>query len=212
VAELRLEVLGAAVEQHAFAPAIALRLRVTERSGAPVAAMALRAQVRVEPQLRPYTAQERDRLVEMFGPAFQWGDSLKPFTWTQLSTTIGRFEQSTDFELALPCSYDVEVAGTPYLVALEQGEIPLLLLFSGTLFGTGPAGMVVEPVPWHLEARFGLPVATWRQAMDRFFPGTRWIRLSTEAADALGAFKARQALPTWDQAVELLLKQAGETP
>jgi hypothetical protein len=212
VADLRIEVVDAEVERYAFAPAIGLRLRVTESSGMSVAAVVLHAQVRVEPHRRTYTPEERERLVEVFGPSWQWGDSLKPFIWTQLSTAIGGFDGTVDVEVPLPCSYDVEVAGTPYLVALEDGGIPLVLLFSGTVFGGGPGGMVVEPVPWHLEARFELPVATWRGAMDRFFPGTRWIRLSTDTADALGAFKARQALPTWDQAVELLVKRAGETP
>ncbi|HXX89509.1 MAG TPA: DUF6084 family protein [Acidimicrobiales bacterium] len=212
MAEVTFEVLGAEVERFAFTPTIALHLRVTEATGSPVGAIALRTQVRVEPQRRAYDGGDEERLLEPFGPKGQWAESLRPFLWAQLSTSIGCFQGSTEFDLPVACTYDTEVAATSYLAALRQGDIPLVLLFSGTVFSCGPRGLVAEPVPWHLEARYGLPVSCWRGAMDRFFPDSRWLRLSTEAADALGAFKAREALPTWDQAVALLLERAGELP
>jgi hypothetical protein len=212
VAEVGFEVVGGDVERFAFTPTVNLRLRVTEHSGTPAGAVALRTQVRIEPQRRPYDPEEQERLVEPFGPTSQWGESLRPFLWAQVATTVGRFEGETEVDLPLVCTYDTEVAATTYLAGLRHGDIPLVLLFSGTVFSAGPAGLVVEPVPWHLEARYCLPVAAWRAAMDQYFPDSRWIRLSTQRADALAAFKAREALPTWDQTVELLLKRAGELP
>ena len=46
--------------------------------------------------------------------------------------------------------------------------------------------------------------------MDLYFPNSGWLRLSRDSLDALQRFKANRALPTWDQAIERLLKEAGE--
>jgi hypothetical protein len=64
---------------------------------------------------------------------------------------------------------------------------------------------MVERVPWEKEAAFRLPVRLWREVMDRYFPGSAWIRLQRESLDALQRFKAEHALPTWDDALAALL-------
>jgi len=46
--------------------------------------------------------------------------------------------------------------------------------------------------------------------MDRYFPNAGWLRLSRETIDRLQRFRAERALPTWEQAIEALLKEAGE--
>jgi hypothetical protein len=46
--------------------------------------------------------------------------------------------------------------------------------------------------------------------MDRYFPNSAWLRVSRDTLDALTRFKARRALPTWEEAFEQLLKEAGE--
>jgi hypothetical protein len=81
-------------------------------------------------------------------------------------------------------------------------------LFTGTVFTGGPGGVNVEPVPWHKESSFALPVAVWREAMDLHFPGSAWLRLGRETFDALYAYRATHALTTWDEAVQRLLKEA----
>ena len=81
--------------------------------------------------------------------------------------------ESTEIDLPLPCTYDFEVAGTKYLHALRDGDIPLLFLFSGTVFTRGTTGFSVAQVPWDREARYRLPVAVWRDLMEAYFPGTR---------------------------------------
>ena len=212
MAEVRFDVVGADVERFAFTPTISLRLRVTETTGAAVGAVALRTQVRVEPQRRAYDADDEERLREPFGPTSQWGESLRPFLWTQLSTTLGRFQDEVEVDLLIPCTYDTEVAATTYLVGLRDGQIPLVLLFSGTIFSSGPSGLVVEPVPWHLEARTNLPVAVWREAMDHFFPDSRWVRLSTAGADALAAFKAPRSPAHLGPDNRVALEARGELP
>jgi hypothetical protein len=207
---LAFEVVGARSEPHAAAPTIMLRLQIEEADGGRVHALALRCQIRIEPQRRRYSLEEELKLYELFGETPRWGDSLRPFLWTHVSTTIAGFTGATEIDLPVECTYDFEVAGAKYLHALGDGEIPLLLLFSGTVFTRGASGFSAEPVAWDQEASFRLPVAVWRQTMDRYFPNSGWLRVSRETLDRLQGFKARRAVPTWDQAFELLLKEAGE--
>lgn len=208
--ELGFEVLGARAEPHAAVPTLMLRLGVSAAGGASVHALALRCQIRIEPQRRRYSAIEQERGDEMFGEPRRWGDTLRPFLWTHVSTTVSGFTGSTEFDLAIECSYDFEVAGAKYLHSLDGGDIPLLLLFSGTVFTKGQTGFAAEPVAWDQEASYRLPVSLWRGVMDLYFPNSGWLRLSRDTLDALQRYKTSQALPTWDQAMERLLKQAGE--
>jgi hypothetical protein len=127
-----------------------------------------------------------------------------------VSLMVPSFTGSTEIDLPVPCTYDFEVAASKYLHALGDGEVPLLLLFSGTVFTKGLSGFSVDQVPWHKEATYRLPVAVWREIMDRFFPGAGWIRVRRDTLDALQRFKAVRALPTWDDALEALFKEAGE--
>jgi len=55
-----------------------------------------------------------------------------------------------------------------------------------------------------------MPVATWRETMDRYFPGSAWLRLRTESFDRLQTFRSRRALPSWDDAIDALLREQGE--
>jgi hypothetical protein len=210
MAELRIDVLGAAVERYAAVPTLRFRTRVQESTGATIHTIALRSQVRIEPQRRRYTPDEEGRLLEMFGETPLWGDSLKPFLWTHIDTMIGGFGGETMCELPITCTYDFEVAAAKYLHGLAGGEVPLLFLFSGTVFIKGADGFAVELVPWHLESRFRLPVSVWRELMDAYFPNSGWLRLSCPTVDRLQRFKADRALPTWEETIEVLLKQAGE--
>jgi hypothetical protein len=209
VSDLEFDVLDARPEPYAAVPTITLRLRVTERSGAPVHALALRCQVRIEPQRRRYDAGETAALVELFGEPAQWGDSLRPFSWTHVSTTVPSFTGVTEIDLPVTCTYDFEVSGTRYFHALVDGSIPLLLLFSGTSFVAGDTGLSVTPVAWHEEASYALPVAVWQSMMDAHYPNRAFVTVSRETLDALLQYRARHALPTWDLVIERLLKEAG---
>ncbi len=44
----------------------------------------------------------------------------------------------------------------------------------------------------------------WKETMERYFRGTAWVRLSKESFDRLSAYKSRNALATWDDALEAL--------
>ncbi len=206
--ELSVTVTGAAVEAHAALPTITFRAEVAAPS--PVHALALRTQIMIEPQRRRYGAGDSDGLLELFGETVRWGETLRPFLWGHVDMMAPGFDGSSVANLPLVCTYDFDVIAAKYLHALNDGEVPLLFLFSGTVFRRDAKGFQASMVPWHLESRFRLPVATWRQAMERYFPGDGWLRMPRATIDRLQRFRAERALPTWEQAIEALLKEAGE--
>jgi hypothetical protein len=211
VIELDFACLGAHTDLAAAGPTIALRLRITESTGTPVYAVALRCQLRVEPWKRRYDDTEAEALQDLFGERSRWGDTLKPMQLGYLNQVVPSFTRETEIELPLAVSYDVDVAAHKYFYGLTDGEAPLLLLFSGTVFTVGDNGVAVEPVPWHKEATFRLPIAVWQQTMELHFPGTAWLRLRRDSFDAVQRYRAREQLLSIDDAVQKLLKEAGES-
>ncbi len=208
MSDLAITVVGSEPDPYAAAPTLLLRLRIDAPEAEPVHAMVLKVQIRIEAQRRRYSPEEEGRLLELFGESPQWGESLRPFLWTHVSTTVAEFTGSTEIDLPVPCSYDFEVAAAKYLHSLGDGEIPIVLLFSGTIFSYRDGGLIVQPVPWHIEAEHRLPVRVWRATMDAFFPNSGWIRLPRESIDALTQYKADRALTSWEDAIERLLKEA----
>jgi hypothetical protein len=205
--ELGFTVVDIAPEPFGAAPNLLARLRVEEATGERVHALALRAQIRIEPQRRRYDDAEERALLDLFGDRTRFAQTLKPFPWLHTSTVAQGFTASTEFDLVLPCTYDFEVAGSTYLHALRDGEIPLLFLFSGTVFTRGASGFSVSQVPWDREARFRLPVRVWRDLMERYFPGSEWLRMHRDTVDALAHFRHVRGLTTWDDAVSTLLAE-----
>jgi len=210
VADLQFSVEDMVPERYALAPLLNLRLRITERSGARVHAMALRCQIRIEPFRRSYDAEEAERLADLFGERVRWGDTLKPMQLCTIETMVPGFTETLDTTFQVPCTYDTEIAAAKYFHSLRGGDVPLLMLFSGTVFVDGGNGFFVEQVPWDREANYRLPVKVWRDLMDLHFPGTGWLTMRIETLDALLRYKSRHGLPTWDQALGMLLKEAGE--
>lgn len=210
MSDLVFDCVGGRAERFAAAPTLAFRIRLAETTGERIHTIALHCQIRIEPGRRRYSTEEAGRLLDLFGETSRWGDTLKPLHFANLSVMVPAFSGSTEFDLAVPCTYDFEVATAKYFHALDDGQIPLRFLFSGTIFARGPAGFAVEQVPWDKEASYRLPAQTWRELMDLYFPNSAWVRLRRETLDALQLFKSRQALTTWDEAFGALLKQAGE--
>jgi hypothetical protein len=192
-------------EPFAVAPQLTARLRIEEATGEPVHAIALRVQVRIEPQRRRYTEREEQGLLDLFGPRERWYDTLKPFLWMQAGTMVQGFTSLTEVELALPCTYDFDVTASKYLHALHDGAVSVILLFSGTVFTRGAHGFGVEQVPWDLEARYELPVSVWRELMGFYFPNTGWLRLDHDVIAELARYKAHHGHTTWDETVRALL-------
>jgi len=199
-------VLDVTAEPYAASPQLTCRLRIEESTGRRVHAIALRCQVRIEPQRRRYEPAEQDALRGLFGTPERWGDTLKAFQWMQANATVQGFTGETETELALPCTYDLEVIGARYLHALDAGDVPLNLLFSGTIFTKGATGFEVEQVPWACEARWRLPVRVWRDMIDAFFPNSGYLRVSGDVLKELAAFRAGHDLISWDETLRHLLE------
>ncbi|KUN67324.1 hypothetical protein AQJ46_23870 [Streptomyces canus] len=198
---------GVRADRYAAGPTLVFRLRVTAADNAHVHALALRCQIRIEPARRGYAPAEADGLADLFGERSRWGSTLQPVQFAQVSVMVPSFTGEIETDLVVPCTYDMEIAATRYLTALTDGEVPLLMLFSGTAF-TGDGGFQVEPVPWDRETAFRMPVTAWREMVEQHFPGCGWIRLPRDTMDALLAYRSRHALPSWEATVEALLEGA----
>jgi hypothetical protein len=209
MAELAFDCVGAHSDKYAVAPSMSLTLRIAETSGQKVEAIALRCQIRIEPTRRRYSDAEAERLNDLFGDTQRWADTLKPLQFTNVSVMVPGFAGSTEVDLPVMLSYDLEIGSTRYFAGLDGGEIPLLLLFSGTVFSNVDGRLQAQQVPWSKEAAYRLPVSLWREAIDVHFPDSAWIRMSLPTLDELQRFKSREALPTWDATITALLSRAG---
>jgi hypothetical protein len=207
--ELRFSVLDIAPEPYAVVPTLVARLQVEETTGEPVHALALRAQVRIDAQRRRYDDDEA----------------------VGCSTSSARRSAGARRSAAAVDAHDRDGAGlhgrhrgragaavhvrlrgvgreVPQRAARRRD--PLLLLFSGTVFTRGSTGFAVTQVPWDRETSYRLPVAVWREVMDRYFPGSQWLRLDRDTVEALTRFKSERGLPTWEETFAALLAEAGQ--
>jgi hypothetical protein len=210
MADLIFGCTGATAERYAATPTLTFALTITERSGVRVHAIALRCQIRIEPHRRRYTATEAQRLHDLFGDPSRWAETVKPIQLATVTTMVPTFTAVTETELTVPVTYDLEVTSARYLQGLDDGTIPLLLLFSGTVFVASGDSFSVELVPWSAEASYRMPVSVWQELVDVHFPNSAWLRCSRQTLDELSAFKAKHALPTWDATLAALLAAAGE--
>ena len=208
MAELAFDCIGARVDRYAVVPSLSLILRISETNGQRVEAIALRCQIRIEPARRRYSAAEAERLNDLFGDTERWADTLKPMQFSTVATMVPGFSGAIEVDLPIPFTYDLEVGSARYFDSLEAGEIPLLLLFSGTVFTVIDGRMQVQQVPWSKEAAYRLPVSVWREAIDAHFPNSAWIKMSRQTLEDLQRFKSVHALPTWDRTLEALLARA----
>ncbi|MBA2574305.1 MAG: DUF6084 family protein [Actinomycetota bacterium] len=209
MSDLGFSIIDVFAEPYAAAPQLTARLRIEESSEQVIHAIALRAQVRIEPQRRRYSEAEESGLLDMFGTRDRWYDTLKPFMWMQCSTMVQGFTGITEVDLAMPCTYDFEVTWSKYLHALREETIPVVFLFSGTVFTRGVSGFGVEQVPWDREATYKIPVKVWKDLIHYYFPNTGWLRLSHDTLETLAHYKSVRGLTTWEATVESLLAKAG---
>ena len=207
--DLTFSVIDVISEPYSVSPILTVRLGIEEAGEEPIHAIALRAQVRLEPQRRRYSPDEAASLADLFGPRERWTDTLRSFLWMQSSAMVQGFTGSTEVDLPMPCTYDFEVTAAKYLHALQDGAIPIELLFSGTVFTRGQSGFGVERIPWDKDVRHEVPVRVWRELVEQHFAGTGWLRLSHETMATLAAYKAFHGFTTTEAAVADLLARSG---
>ena len=201
-------IVSARTEPHAAAPTLVLRLRIAAANDAAVHTGLVRCDIRIEPRRRRYSLDEGDRLLDLFGEPARWHETMRPLFLTQVTIVLPSFQGSGEIDVPVAAPSDVAVAAAKYFHGLEEGDVPLLCQFSGTIFAATANGYQVAQVPWDKEASFRLPVSLWREAMDQHFPDSAWIRLPRETFEALSRFRMRRALPTWEAAIDALCQES----
>ena len=199
---------GAEVAKFVASPQINLKLRITNLDPAKtVQSIALRGQIQIEVTRRRYKPGDQQKLRDLFGEPDRWSQTLKNLLWTHVSVNVPSFEGETIIDVPVPCTFDFNVGATKYFHGLSDGEVPLCVMFSGTVFySEGNGFMQVAPISWDKEARFSLPVAVWREMMDTYYPGTAWLCLRRDVFERLYDYKVRHGIPTWEQALESMLE------
>jgi hypothetical protein len=207
VPNLQFQIESADATPNAAAPTVTFKVRATDAEMLPIHSIALRVQVQIEPVRRRYTPEEQEHLKELFGEPERWSKSVHPLLWTNLSVNVPAFDGSTVIDVPIPCSFDLNVAITKYIYGLDSGgEIPTMLLFSGTVFHAGRMGLQVAQIPWDRDASYRLPVRVWKEMMDIYYPNTEWLCLHRDVFDRLYKFKVQHGIPTWEQTLERMLE------
>jgi hypothetical protein len=209
--ELAFTVHDAGPQPYAAVPTLRFALGIENVSAHDVRSILLDVQIGIAARRRPYGERSHDRLFALFGPPEAWGTTLRTLLWHRLTVIVPPMRERTMVDLLVPCTYDLDVTASRYFASLEEGEVPLEFLFSGTVFHTLPDGRLqTARISHEQEAGYRLPVSVWRATMDQHFPGSAWLRLRTESFDRLAAYRSRNALATWDDAVDALLARTAE--
>ena len=190
VTELRFTVLDIAAEPYAVAPNLLARLRIEETTGEPVHALALRAQVRIEPQRRGYDDDEEAGLLDLFGRRERWADTLKPFLWMHTAAMVPGLHRRHRGRPA--AAVHLRLRGDRARSTCRRCATARSRWCCCSAAPCSPAAPPASPstqIPWDAEATYRLPVAVWRDVMDRYFPGSQWLRLDRDTVDGARALQ-----------------------
>jgi Family of unknown function (DUF6084) len=207
VPDLAFQIEGAEVATLSATPTVALKLRVTNADlSETIHAVALRCQIQIEVTQRKYSAEDQRKLRDLFDEPQRWSQTLRNLLWTHVSLNIPPFHDTTLVDIPVPCTFDFNVAATKYFHGLGDGEVPLCVMFSGSVFYSCDGGnMQVAPVSWDKEARYRLPVQAWQDMMDAHYPASAWLCLRRDTFERLYDYKVRNGIPTWEEALEAML-------
>ncbi len=205
--DLSFRITGVDSGSRGLTPLLHFKLEVTNSPPAEsIHTIMLQAQIQIQAPQRTYVASEKEKLEDLFGTPDRWGQTLRNKLWTHANTCVRSFAGTTEALLPVTCTYDLNISATKYFYALENGEVPLLFLFSGTIFYAAAGGQLqVQQIPWDKECSYRMPVQVWQTLMDHHYPGTAWLSLHRDIFDRLYAYKRQQGLASWDKAIEQLL-------
>ncbi len=208
--DLSFRVEAAEPVSFAATPALVLKLRIDNANPREaIHTIALRCQIQMEVTRRRYSPEEQEHLVDLFGEPSRWGQTLRSMLWTNVSLLVSAFQGSTAADLQVPCTFDFNIAATKYFHGLADGDVPLCLMFSGTVFYADESGALqAAPIPWDKETRFRLPVQAWKDMMDLYYPNTAWINVRRDVFERLNHYKMSHGIPAWEQVLERLLNEA----
>jgi hypothetical protein len=205
--ELNFQIEGAEPVPFSMAPLLAFKLRITSADAEQtIHSVALRCQIQIEATRRRYNDREQERLLDLFGEPQRWSQTLRTMLWTHASLVVPPFLGSVVVDLPVACTFDLNIAAAKYFAGLVDGEVPLCLQFSGSIFyETSAGGMQVMQIPWDRESKYRLPVSVWKQMIDIYYPNSAWLCLGRDVFDRFYQYKVQRGIPTWDQALASLL-------
>ena len=211
--DLSFAVEGAEAVAYSATPLLAFKLRITNADpNEAVQSVALRCQLQIEATHRKYGAQEQERLLDLFGAPERWSRTLRAMLWTHASLNVPPFQGDIVVDLPVACTFDFNVAAAKYFAGLDDGEVPLNLMFSGTIFyESGDDGLQIEQIPWDREAKFRLPVRVWKEMIDIYYPNSAWLCLRRDVFEKLSQYKMDRGIPTWEETIERLLNDEERT-
>jgi len=198
---------GVKVERFAAAPTLLFALQVANRTPALlVHAVMLNCQIRIEPARRLYSALEHEQLSDLFSEPGGWSPPPPSFLWTRCGVVVPAFERECVIDLPVPCSYDFNIAATRYFYGVDDGEVPLNLLFNGSVFyGEADGIPQIGQIAWSRESAYRLPIRVWRDMMEHYYPRSAWLCLRREVFDQLHRYKRKRGLPSYERALEELV-------
>jgi hypothetical protein len=207
--DLSFKVTGLDPATRGLAPLLGFQVEITNTPAAEsIHSILLQAQIQLQVTQRRYSAAEKEKLSELFGPPETWRDTLRAKLWTLASASVPAFTGSTTATLSVPCTYDLNVAPTKYFYGLDDGDVPLLFLFSGTVFYEAADGRLqVQQISWKNECAWKMPVRAWHELMEHHYPGIAWLALGRENFERLYAYRRAHGLATWDRTLEQLLPE-----
>lgn len=205
--DLSFQVEGAKVVPFALAPQLSFGLRVTNAlTTEAVHTVVLRCQLQIDVSRRRYAPEEERRLRDLFGEPDRWSQTLRTMLWAHANTVVPAFAGEITAELLVPCTFDFNVAATKYFYGLTSGDVPLTLLFSGSVFYQNATGTLqVAPISWAKEATYRLPVQLWQNLMAAYYPNEAWLHLRRDVFDRLYRYKVSRGIPSWEQALDGIL-------
>lgn len=158
--DLSFSVEEAIVVPFAIAPTLAFKLRITNANASEtIHTVALRSQIQIEVTRRRYTPEEQASMRDLFGEPERWSQTLRSLLWTHASIVVPSFQGSTLVDLPVHCTFDFNVAATKYFEGLTAGEIPLHLMFSGTVFYADSEDVLqVAPISWNRKPNSSFPL------------------------------------------------------
>jgi hypothetical protein len=200
--QLELTVSGVTLDPYAATPLLRFALDIADTSGREIYTIALTTRVQIDADRRAYDEETRGRLLDLFGEPDRIPQTAGVLQVAQIDMLVPSFTGKGTFELRVPVSGDLELAATRFVASLPDGALPLTLNFNGSIFYRDAADRLqVTLVSWASFATHRLPVAKWRELIDRRYAATGFVRLQAETFEALRARRIACGLPTLDAAI-----------
>ncbi|MFN2612224.1 MAG: DUF6084 family protein [Solirubrobacterales bacterium] len=201
-------VTGVRAVDHAAAPTLAFTMEVDDPSGREVFMSGFTVGIHIEPSKRAYQEQDKAKLVELFGEPHRWSATAQRMVWTIETVLLPSFTGKTTVEVNVACNYDVELAAAKYFHSVSDGQIPLAFHFNGSIYYAGDEGRLqVIQIPWDTISDFQMPIETWKEMIDSYYPYRGWVPVHRDTLDALQRLKSQRGSPTFDAAISELLAE-----